>query len=447
MPSKPYPRYKPSGIEWLGDVPEHWEVKRLKEVVRRNDRKLEATEDEPLPYIGLENISSWTGKKITIDEEQTPVGLSNFFTSGNILFGKLRPYLAKAYIAETDGLCSAELLVFETKKEEKRYVLYQLLSVGFISIVNASTFGVKMPRASWDFIGIQGFILPPLLEQQAIADYLDTKTKILDELTAKKRTLLEKLQEQRTAIISRAVTKGLPEAEARAAGVQVVERLKPSGIEWLGDVPEHWEVKRLDMLATVKARLGWKALKAEEYVDEGYIFLATPNIKGEGEIDFQNVNFITQERFLESPEIMLNVNDVLLAKDGSTLGITNLVRHLPAPATVNSSIAVIRSNGLLESGFLFRWLTSSFMTGLISSLKGGQGVPHLFQADIKKFPILLPPLLEQQAIAAYLDRETARIDHLIQRVEAALEKLSEYRAALITAAVTGRIDVRQEENP
>src|ERR1700692_1500893 len=114
---------------------------------------------------------------------------------------------------------------------------------------------------------------------------------------------------------------------------------KDSGVEWLGKVPTHWKVSRLGFESWIRARLGWRGLKAEEYVTDGYAFLATPNIKGK-HIDFENINCITQERFEESPEIKLCEGDVLLAKDGSTLGTVNIVRLLPRAATVNSSIAV-----------------------------------------------------------------------------------------------------------
>ena len=213
-------------------------------------------------------------------------------------------------------------------------------------------------------------------------------------------------------------------------------KYKPSGVEWLGDVPEHWEVKRLDFLATVKARLGWKGLTADEYVPEGFIFLATPNIKGEGDIDFQNVNYITAERYYESPEIMVKSGDVLMAKDGSTLGTTNVVKELPAPTTVNSSIAVLRPKSHLNSSFFFRWLTCSYLQSVIQSKKDGQGVPHLFQADMRKFAVLLPPLTEQRAIAAFLDRETGRIDALIAKKRELVERLKEKRTALISHTVT-----------
>ena len=160
-------------------------------------------------------------------------------------------------------------------------------------------------------------------------------------------------------------------------------------IDWIDVLPPTWNAKRLGSLAKVKARLGWKGLKAEEYVDAGYIFLSTPNLKGD-DIDFENVNFITKERYEESPEIMLREGDVLIVKDGATLGIVALVKSLPAPATVNGSAAVIRTNGECRSRFLFHWLSSRGIQQLIEKMKGGMGVPHLFQSDLRRFPVALP---------------------------------------------------------
>jgi type I restriction enzyme S subunit len=277
--------------------------------------------------------------------------------------------------------------------------------------------------------------IPPTEEQQAIASFLDRETAKIDTLVEKKEKLLELLQEKRSALISQAVTKGLdPDVP-----------LKDSGVDWLGQIPAHWEVFKLGALCSVKARLGWKGLKASEYVDEGYIFLATPNIKGE-KIDFENVNYITAGRYFESPEIMLEVGDVLIAKDGSTLGITNVIRQLPAPATVNSSIAVIRPKPrTFDSVYLYYFLASEFTQSVIQQMKDGMGVPHLFQADLRKFIVLTPSLEEQQLIANYLDKETAKIDRLISKVQDGVEKLKEYRTALISAAVTGKIDLRSHE--
>ncbi|WP_082054399.1 restriction endonuclease subunit S [Methyloterricola oryzae] len=210
---------------------------------------------------------------------------------------------------------------------------------------------------------------------------------------------------------------------------------RDSGVEWLGEVPEHWGISRLGFESWVRARLGWKGLKAEEYVEDGFVFLATPNIKGVN-IDFENVNFINQYRYDESPEIKLRVGDVLLAKDGSTLGTVNVVRYLPRPATVNSSIAVITPHKALNGFFLYYLFQSSYMDSTIQRIKGGMGVPHLFQEDLNKFYTPLPSLLEQQSITAFLDRETAKIDALIAEQQRLIELLKEKRQAVISHAVT-----------
>lgn len=194
-----------------------------------------------------------------------------------------------------------------------------------------------------------------------------------------------------------------------------------------------WTETRLDRVATVNARIGWKALTAAEYQEEGFVFLSTPNIK-QPEIDFENVNYITQFRFDESPELKLRVGDVLLAKDGNTLGITNVVAELPHPATVNGSIAVLRPFAM-DGRFLRYQLDSAPIQGRIQAFKDGMGVPHLFQRDINRFPLVAPPLAEQRAIADYLDAETARIDAVIAKKQQLIHLLEERRLAAIDDAV------------
>ncbi|WP_225570224.1 restriction endonuclease subunit S [Pseudomonas sp. Y24-6] len=200
-------------------------------------------------------------------------------------------------------------------------------------------------------------------------------------------------------------------------------------------MPEHWSASYLGFECSVKARLGWKGLKAEEYVDDGYVFLATPNIK-DSEIDFSNVNRITKERYDESPEIMLEKGDVLVTKDGSTTGTTNIIKMLPEPATVNSSIAVLRSNGNIISEYLYYFFVSEYTQNLINRMRGGMGVPHLFQADLRKFDILIPAKQEQKVIANFLDHETAKIDTLIEKQKQLIHLLKEKRQAVISRAVT-----------
>jgi type I restriction enzyme S subunit len=199
--------------------------------------------------------------------------------------------------------------------------------------------------------------------------------------------------------------------------------------------PGAWPIERLGNLAWVRARLGWKGLTADEYVDFGIPMLATPNIKGPA-IDFAGANRITPFRYEESPEIKLRVGDVLLTKDGSTIGIVNLVRNLPEPATVNGSIAVLTPVKRLDSRFLLWLLQSNEYQTLMRSWQDGMGVPHLFQSDIKRIPVPIPSLQRQRAIADHLDHETVQIDQFIARSEEMIALLAERRRAVIHRAVT-----------
>lgn len=208
-----------------------------------------------------------------------------------------------------------------------------------------------------------------------------------------------------------------------------------SGIECLGVIPEQWVVSRLGYESWVRARLGWRGLKAEEYIDDGPILLSTPNIKGD-QVDFLNVNCISQERYDESPEIKLVVGDVLLAKDGSTLGTVNVITHLPQKTTVNSSIAVITPRIRLHSLYLYYYLSSNYIQNLIQQLKGGMGVPHLFQDDINRFPLIIPALPVQESIVDFLRDSVVKINALIVEQEKLITLLKEKRQTVISHAVT-----------
>lgn len=213
--------------------------------------------------------------------------------------------------------------------------------------------------------------------------------------------------------------------------------------EWIDELPSGWKISRLGFDCYIKARLGWRGLKAEEYVDDGFVFLATPNLK-QRHIDFDHVNYITEQRYLESPEIILRVGDVLLAKDGSTLGTCNVVRVLPKPATVNSSIAVVRPQRNLDSIFLYYYLQSTVFQSTVQRMKDGMGVPHLFQEDLRSFAIIYPSIATQHRIANFLDTKTAQIDQLISKKERMIELLQEKRQALISHAVTKGLDPKVE---
>lgn len=195
---------KDSGVEWIGQVPEHWGVKKLKFVLTLSNKK-EESKNSNKRYIGMENIESFTGE--INDIPLIAEGIANSFYKDEILFGKLRPYLAKSYLADFDGICSTEFLVYRsTKVLNNRFALNIFLSYGFIDAVNASTYGSKMPRANAEFISNMFLAIPPLSEQQQIADYLDKQTAKIDQAIALKTAHIEKLKEYKNVLINNVVT-------------------------------------------------------------------------------------------------------------------------------------------------------------------------------------------------------------------------------------------------
>jgi len=206
---------------------------------------------------------------------------------------------------------------------------------------------------------------------------------------------------------------------------------------WMPQLPQHWSIERLQWRSWIRARLGWKGLTADEYVSDGVPLLSTPDIKMRT-INYAGANRVTQERYDESPEIRLRNGDVLLTKDGATIGIVNVVRELPEPATVNGSIAVITTKPGLLPQYLMYALASHYGQQVMLQLQGGMGVPHLFQADIKRIRIPVPPRPEQQVLADFLDRETTKIDALIEKQTALVERLRERRRQNREALVLGR---------
>lgn len=197
---------KDSEVDWLGEVPEHWEVQRLKFCVALKNIKVESKETELL-YMGLENVESQTGKLLyDFDSPTNSDGIGNYFKEGDVLFGKLRPYLAKSYVASSTGFCSTEFLILEPYNYLPYFLNATCLSDGFIKLVDSSTYGSKMPRANWDFIGNIEVPIPPLNEQSQIIEELDRRIKRLDSMVTTTHKTIDKLNEYRTALITAAVT-------------------------------------------------------------------------------------------------------------------------------------------------------------------------------------------------------------------------------------------------
>lgn len=429
-----YPEYKPSGVEWLGDVPAHWGMKRLKFATACINDKQDVV-PEGLEYVAMEHIESWTAKRLETENSLMPESQTNRFKRGDVLFGKLRPYLAKAWLTDRDGVCSTELLVLRERNLEPAYLRYWVLTRSFVEVVDGSTYGSKMPRASWDFIGNVPALIPTRDEQRAIAAFLDGETARIDALIARKQRLIELLAEKRTALISQAVTKGLnPDVP-----------MKDSGVEWLGEIPAHWEMKRVKHLllsrpgAIKTGPFGSQLLSSEMTAGEVKVYNQRTVIDN----DFvRGDNYVTQEKFDELKAFEVFSGDLLITTRG-TIGRCAIVPPDTEIGILHPCLMRMQFDSRRASPRYVALLIqgSNLVRDQLKVMSNATTIEVIYSETLKAVAIPIPPVEEQETILQYLDRETGNLDILHTNVETAIEKLKEYRAALITDAVTGKIDV------
>ena len=429
MSYAPYPSYKDSGVPWLGQVPEGWEVKRLRYASKLADERL-PYDKVHRPYVGLENIESWTGKRI-VDDEARADGIVALFERGDVLFGKLRPYLAKVHRADETGCSSTEALILRGKSGlDTRFLKYFMLSPAFIDEVNATTYGAKMPRANWSDVGALPVSLPPIEEQAAIADFLDKKTAEIDDLIAKKEELLHLLAEQRTALITHAVTKGLDPTAP----------MKPNGIEWLGDVPEGWEVKPLKFLGRFQNGIsigGDSFGSGFPFVSYGDVYknLRLPE-RGSGLVEST-----AKDRILYSVEC----GDIFFTRTSETIEeiAISSVCETTIPDAVFAGF-LIRCRPYprrLNVGFAKYYFRNSRLRDYFVKEMNLVTRASLGQTLLGNLMVALPPLDEQDRISEFLDEKLEALEKSKADGRKSIRLLKEYRTALITNAVTGKIKV------
>lgn len=427
MNPKPYPSYRESDVDWLGSIPEHWQV----EMIRRRVGTRTAKALGEVRKVALENIEPWTGQFIELENvDYSGEGVS--FFRGDVLFGKLRPYLAKAWKAEFDGAAVGDFYVYTfSNRINASFFLYLLVSQEFISIVNGSTYGSKMPRASWEFIGNLPLAFPPMNEQRQISDYLDAQTAKIDLLIEKQERLIETLAERRQAVISHAVTKGLDPNVP----------LKDSGVEWLGMIPQQWSTGQVKNFGVVA--LG-KMIQPTSKFDSDFKapYMRAANVQPEGKLALDDV----KQMWFSSSELMkleIRRGDIVVVEGG--MGGFGRSAFVSADLTgwgFQNSINRIRPCEGADGRYLTYLLLTARSMGFIRAIASAVSMPHMTAEKLNRLQIPIPPETQQTAIADYLDQETAKIDALSAKARAMIDVLNERRQALISAAVTGKIDVR-----
>jgi type I restriction enzyme S subunit len=448
--SKAYPINKPSGVEWLGDVPEHWGVKRLKDLLKARKGAIKTGPfgsqllssdmyDEDVKVYNQKSVISndfqYGENYISFEkfkelkEFQTFPGDFLITTRGTIGRCAVLPKNAEQGILHP---CLMRLQTNKTKVHDRFLEILIEESTFILEQLRIKSNGTTIDVIYQDSLKNVTVLLPPLPEQQAIAAFLDHETGCIDALIAKKQRLLELLAEQRTALISHAVTKGLD------ASV----KLKPSGVEWLGDVPEHWVAWPLKRIVAIPVTDG--PHETPEILDEGIPFVSAEAIRA-NKIDFSRKRGFISEA--EHRRFCLKYHpkrdDIYMIKSGATTGNLAIV-ETDEEFSIWSPLAVVRVHKKrADARFVLAAMNSKEFQTSVQLFWSFGTQQNIGMNVIENLPIPLPPLTEQQAIAAFLDRETAKIDALAAKVTTVIDRLKEYRTALISSVVTGKIDVRE----
>lgn len=432
---------KPSGIPWLGEVPAHWEVKRLAHFGEfRKGRGIARADitDEGVPAILYGDLyTQYELKAETLVKRTTPEVAANAeeIRTGDLLLtgsGETKEDIGRCivYLGKEKAYAGGDVIILRQNKADSLYLSYVLNSAPVVAQKTQMAKGeIVVHIYSSDLRDIV-FLLPPLPEQRAIAAFLDERTARIDALVARKRRLVQLLKEKRQALITRAVTRGLdPKA-----------KMKESGVPWLGEVPEGWEVKKLKHISefVTSGSRGW----AEHYADEGAVFIRIGNLDRTSIDlrldDIQRVDPPTSAEVLRTRALPQD----LLISITAFLGTVGIVPDGLGDAYVNQHTALIR---LLKDEchprFVAYWFFSSAAQQQFSSASQGGTKEGMNLQEVRDLLVLQPDLHTQQQIAEQLDRDISRIDTMVTKVEQAVERLQEYRTALISAAVTGKVRI------
>ncbi len=439
-----YPAYKNSGVEWFGEVPEHWAALRLRFAATLNPSKQEAksyADDELVSFLPMEAIGE-DGSLSLVQEKEVGECLNGYtyFTDGDVCIAKITPCFENGKGAIFRGLKggigfgTTELIVARPKAEllTAEFLDYLFRSNPFRTLGEAAMYGAggqkRVPDA---FVRDFSAFLPPLTEQQLIASFLDHETAKIDALVSEQQRLIELLQEKRQAVISHAVTKGLnPNAP-----------MKDSGVEWLGEVPEHWGVRRLRYIGTLQNGLNIGA----EAFGEGDPFVSYGDVYNNPNIPSQPAGLVRSTPD-DKRKYGLEKGDALFTRTSETvddIGVASACLEPVLHSTFAGFLIRLRPfQGVLEP----RYSTHLFRNrGVKNHFAGTLNMvtrASLSQGELGDLPICIPPLEEQLEIAIYIEEMTEKSDHLISSARNLVSLLQERRSALISAAVTGQIDVR-----
>lgn len=429
-----YQKYKDSGVQWLGEVPEHWSCVSCREIVaERDERNVDAIDQNYLSLMANIGVLPYEEKGDVGNKKPEDLEKCKKVYVGDFVINSMNYGIGSYGISSYKGVCSPVYIVLTPELEavESRFAFRIFENKAFQTLAQSFGNGILAHRAAinWDILKNIKIPLPPRKEQIEILVFLDRETAKIDALISEQEKLISLLEEKRQAVISHAVTKGLDPSVP----------MKDSGIEWIGEVPEHWAIQQIKHIASFRGG-GTPSRDNMSYWNGRIPWVSPKDMKMDFIEDAEEC--ITQEGLENSTSSMIPTRQVLMVVRSGILQHTIPVAINSVSVALNQDMKAITFDDLCLPIFFMRWVQGLNDALLLAWAKQGATVESIEHQYLANTCIPLPPVVEQQKIINFLDVEISKVDLLRCNAQKAIDLLKERRSALISAAVTGKIDVR-----
>ena len=437
-------KMKCSKVEWIGEIPMEWNINKLKNCAKEissggtpDSSNIEYYDDiNGIPWVAIgdmsnNNIVKDTAKKITKNGLKSKK--LNIYPKETLLYS-IFATIGKTSLLNIDATINQAILaIIPNNLIHKIYLKYQLNAMEEYVIADCST----NTQSNLNSTKVKNFIivLPKITEQKLISNFLDKKVDKLDEVLNDLSRQIEILNKYKKSIITEKVIGGLNSKV----------KYKNSDVEWIGNIPEHWQVKLIKNICNLKGRIGWEGLTKDEYISEGPILITGINFSN-GNIDWDSCEHVSEWRFNQDKSIQIKNNDLLITKDG-TVGKVALVSNCPNQVTLNSGVLLLRpiANNYVGKYLYYVLLSNEFWHWFDIENIGNTTITHLYQNRFGKFKLALPPIEEQKEIVEYLDKKCKQIDKIIEDKQKQIQNIEEYKKSVIYEYVTGKKRVEGAE--
>ncbi len=438
---KPYPAYKDSGVEWLGRVPEHWRVSRLRHNIfsplayGANESGESENPDDPR-FIRITDLNGdGSLREDTFKSLSRDLAAPYMLKNGDVLLARSGATVGKSFIYRSNlgPACYAGYLIrarLTPNKCTPEYFKYCTESNYYWDFIAGSNIQSTIQNVSGEKYMNLWLATPSRLEQTEISRFLDSEIKRIDGLTSKKTSFIELLREKRQALITHAVTKGLDPAA----------KMKDSGVEWLGEIPAHWSL--IPFKSCIHYQEG-PGIMAADFREEGVPLLRVSCVQGRW-ASLDGCNYLDPNKVKKTwSHFQLEEGDLLISASASMGTISEITENTVGCIAYTGLIRLRPVIGVMIKSYIRALISSSLFKTQIELFKTGSTIQHFGPIHLSQMVAVCPPIDEQGTISAHIDRETTRLDTLITKTELSLTLLKERRSALITAAVTGQIDLRK----